>query len=95
MQFKSLLLLAASIPTLAFAQNNYQTQYLTGTYLNQANQYNMTPGESQQNPDARLQENQMALDKQGSQVPSANTQDRMTPNASPQNFNEPTPRMGK
>jgi hypothetical protein len=92
---KSLLLVAVSVPTLAFAQNNYQTQYITGTYFDQANQYSTTSGEYQRNADAGLQQTQLAIDKQGSQGQVANTQDRMNPSASPQNINEPTPRMGR
>lgn len=95
MKIKLLLLIAVSAPTLAFAQNNYQTQYITGTYFDQANQYSTTSGEDQQSSDAGLQQSQLAIDKPGSQGQVANTQDRMTPSASPQNFNETTPRIGR
>lgn len=95
MKFKSLLLLAASTSTLAFAQNNYQTQYITGTYFDQSYQNNTTSGAALNSADERLQENQMVSDRQGSQGQVANTQDRMTPNGSPQNFNESSPRVGR
>ena len=83
------------MPAMAFSQNNYQTQYLTGTYLDQATQYNITSGTAKYSAEEKLQQTQSPIDKQVSQGQVANTQDRMTPNSSPQNFNEPTPRMGK
>lgn len=96
MKLKSLLLLAVSIPTFAFAQNNYQTQYLTGTYFDQAYQYNITSGTAKYSAEEKLQQSQATRDKlEEINDHVANTQDRMTPNAPLQNFNEPTPRMGR
>lgn len=63
MKLKSLLLLAVSIPTFAFAQNNYQTQYLTGTYFDQAYQYNITSGTAQYSAEEKLQQSQATRDK--------------------------------
>lgn len=93
MKLKSLILVATSIPTLAFAQN-YQTQYLTGTYLDQAYQYNITSGRVDE--DLARHQSQTPIDRlEEIHDHVANTQDRMTPNASPQNFNQSEPRMAK
>ena len=96
MKLNSLVLIAASIPTLAFAQNNYQTQLLTGTYFDQAYQYNITSGTAKYSAEEKLQQSQATRDRlEEINDHVANTQDRMSPNASPPNFNEPTPRMGR
>lgn len=99
MKFKSLLLIAASIPTLAFAQN-YQTQYLTGTYFDQA--YDRTAnsgagaGQMTVNEDLTRHQFPTSIDRpEMSQGQVAKTQDGATHNMSPQNFNESAPKVGR
>lgn len=92
MKLKSLLLIASSIPTLAFAQNNYQTQYLTGTYSSQLKQYTgVTSSQEESIPPPEAVNNNMEYRIQEAQTIKVNA----APNESTQNFNQSAPRMGK
>ena len=99
MQLKFLVLLAASIPTLAFAQN-YQTQYLTGMYRDEIIAEipppppgdPITPPKPGSNMEYRVQEAQATKARiQEVQI----IKENVAPNTPPQNFNESAPRMGK
>lgn len=102
MKFKSLLLIASTIPTLAFAQNNYQTQYIFSPgaiYEEHLAEIPppppgepITPPKPGSNMEYRVQEAQATKARiQEVQI----IRENGAPNAPPQNFNESAPRMGR
>lgn len=100
MKLNSLVLIAVSIPTLAFAQN-YRTQYIgTGAYAWDIISEipppppgdPISPPKPGSNMEYRVQEAQATKARiQEVQFIKENA----SPNAPPQNFNESTPRMSK
>ena len=96
MKTKLLITILGLMPAMAFAQN-YQTQYLFGTRLDDPTSYHdVTSGTWQYGAEERLQQAQTQINwLKENQGQVASTQDKMTPNSPSQNFNEPTPRTGK